>query len=167
VLSPRYNKLNLGCGSDIRKGFINLDLYPFAGVDVVHDIQRPWPFPDQSFSEIHANHVLEHCLDLIAAMNEAFRCCRPLGSFFIRVPWWSGEWARGDPSHVRFFDHNSFSPFSDWFSDYRHLSIRGPWVKVSQQYVFRELDQNSSFLQEMGFSPCRELFVHLSRPSGG
>ncbi len=30
-------KLNLGCGKDIRKGYINLDLKKLPGVDIVHN----------------------------------------------------------------------------------------------------------------------------------
>jgi len=33
-------QLNLGCGKDIRKGYVNLDIYPLEGVDVVADIEK-------------------------------------------------------------------------------------------------------------------------------
>ena len=40
-------KLNLGCGTDIKKGYINLDVAKLDGVDVVHDINRlPLPFKE-------------------------------------------------------------------------------------------------------------------------
>jgi len=157
-------KLNIGCGKDIRPGFINLDIVASPGVDVVHNIEYPWHFAHRSFSLIVAHHVLEHCRNLVDVMNEAYRCMQPGGGFSIKVPWWAGEWARGDPSHVRFFDHNSFSPFSDWFSVYKQLGIDHPWNKVSQTYLIRKQDENSVFLKEMGFSTCQEMSVILERP---
>ena len=33
-------KLNLGCGTEIKKGWVNLDSVALAGVDVVHDIEK-------------------------------------------------------------------------------------------------------------------------------
>lgn len=156
--------LNIGCGPDPPKGPVNLDIYPFPGVDVVHDIQQPWPFPDSYFSRINAHHVLEHLSDLVPPINEAYRCLLPLGLLAITVPWWSGEWAHGDPSHKSFFDHNTFSAFSDWWQSFRHLGITGPWLKLSQTYTHRPPDQNTPFLQKMGFSTCREMTTILQRP---
>ena len=157
-------KLNIGCGKDIRPGFINLDIVKAPGVDVVHNIEYPWHFEPQSFSLIVAHHVLEHCRNLVDVMNEAYRCMQPGGRFSIKVPWWSGEWAHGDPSHVLFFDHNSFSAFSDWFPVYKQLGIHHSWKKVSQTYLHRKKDENSAFLKEMGFSTCQEMSVVLQRP---
>lgn len=54
-------RLNLGCGADIRPGWVNLDNRPLPGVDVVHNILHlPWPFPDAHFEEVHAKDVFEH-----------------------------------------------------------------------------------------------------------
>ena len=159
--------LNIGSGPHPPKGQVNLDIHPFPGVDIVHDIQQPWPFPDLTFSRINAHHVLEHLSALIPAMNQAYRCLKFGGTISIKVPWWSGEWAHGDPSHIRFFDHNSFSPFSDWWQDYRHLAIAGPWLKLSQTYTHRPQDHNTQFLQQMGFSTCTEMITILQRPPGG
>ena len=38
-------KLNLGCGNDIRADYLNLDLSAIEGIDVVHDLNMlPLPF---------------------------------------------------------------------------------------------------------------------------
>jgi len=63
-------KLNLGCGKDIRKGYINLDLKKLPGVDIVHNINKKFPFKTNSFDEIYASHILEHVDDLIFTMEE-------------------------------------------------------------------------------------------------
>ncbi|PIP26896.1 MAG: hypothetical protein COX30_04730 [Candidatus Moranbacteria bacterium CG23_combo_of_CG06-09_8_20_14_all_39_10] len=66
-------QLNLGCGKDIRKGYINLDMYPLEGVDVVADIEKKLPFENDTFDEIFTAHVLEHMADLNALLSELHR----------------------------------------------------------------------------------------------
>lgn len=51
-------RLNLGCGQDIKKNYINIDIYPFKGVSYIGDI-RWLPFPDNCVDEILAIHVIE------------------------------------------------------------------------------------------------------------
>ena len=39
-------KLNLGCGKDIKEGYINLDIVDYGG-NQIHDINKfPYPFAD-------------------------------------------------------------------------------------------------------------------------
>jgi len=42
-------KLNLGCGNDIRQGYINLDVAKLDGVDVVWDYERDEVFKKSDF----------------------------------------------------------------------------------------------------------------------
>lgn len=66
-------RLNLGCGTDIRRGFVNLDHCDLPGVDVVHDLQKlPLPFEDSSFELIICRDILEH-LDYIPLLEEIHR----------------------------------------------------------------------------------------------
>jgi predicted SAM-dependent methyltransferase len=54
-------RLNLGCGTDIRAGWINLDRSALPGVDVAHDLEQlPLPFPSESFDYVLCEDVLEH-----------------------------------------------------------------------------------------------------------
>ena len=51
-------KLNLGCGKDIKGGYINLDVVDYGG-NMIHDINTfPYPFEDNTFDEIFASHIL-------------------------------------------------------------------------------------------------------------
>jgi len=51
--NKQLDKLNLGCGTDIWEGYLNVDIVPFQGVDMVWDLnETPLPFKDDSFSEI-------------------------------------------------------------------------------------------------------------------
>ncbi|NJB66728.1 putative SAM-dependent methyltransferase [Desulfobaculum xiamenense] len=52
-------KLNVGCGPDIRPGYINIDWNPASGVNIVSDA-RALPFADCSVDEVLASDILEH-----------------------------------------------------------------------------------------------------------
>lgn len=43
-------KLNLGCGKDIKAGYVNLDIVKLDGVYVVWDVNKlPLPFKKEEF----------------------------------------------------------------------------------------------------------------------
>lgn len=52
-------RLNLGCGGDIKPGYLNVDLKKRDGVDLVADIMT-LAFPPETFTEIFAADVIEH-----------------------------------------------------------------------------------------------------------
>ena len=53
-------RLNLGCNRNPKPGFINVDIQPFPGVDVVADLEKPWPWKDGLFDEIVCTDLPEH-----------------------------------------------------------------------------------------------------------
>jgi len=57
-------KLNLGCGRDIRDGFVNVDWHKHEGVDRQVDLFKyPWTELDQYVGKVEhivANHIIEH-----------------------------------------------------------------------------------------------------------
>ncbi len=52
-------RLNLGCGRDIKKGYINIDMVKSRGVDYIGSVEK-LPLPDLSVDEIYARDVIEH-----------------------------------------------------------------------------------------------------------
>lgn len=89
-------KLNLGCGYDHRAGYINLDVDPTTDPDVVHDLTEPLPYPDNSFSEILLQDVLEHftAQDGYQLLLECQRVLQPNGTLQVRVPNLKAIWQK-------------------------------------------------------------------------
>jgi SAM-dependent methyltransferase len=105
-------KLHLGCGHDIKAGWVNHDLSPLPGVDIVHDLNRfPWPFQDAEFSEVWMKDVLEHLPDTIAVMEELYRITAPGAKVYIAVPYWNSFESITDPTHKRSFNELTFEFF--------------------------------------------------------
>ncbi len=105
-------KLNLGCGYDIRPGWVNLDIAPLKGVDVVHDLARhPLPFRNEEFEYVLCSDILEHIFDYPSVLREIHRVLRPGGTVEIRTPHYSYSRAYADPTHVRFFSIETFDFF--------------------------------------------------------
>lgn len=97
-------KLELGCGSNPRKGFFTVDQHNMDGVDVVADLNKPLDLlPDDSCDYLYSRHVLEHIDDVLKLMEEIYRLTRPGGKIEIIVPHFSNVYAHSDPTHKRFF----------------------------------------------------------------
>lgn len=110
----KANKLNLGCGEDIREGFLNMDIVKGRGVDLIHNLNKfPWPFKDNQFEVVYASHVLEHVDDLVETMAEIHRILKPNGKLIVRVPHFSCGVSYRDPTHKRLFSYFTFDYFTD------------------------------------------------------
>lgn len=82
-------KLNLGCGTDVQPGYVNVDLRHLPGVDQVMDLSKlPWTFPEGSVDEILMLDFLEHFpyKQSIPIINECWRLLKVGGSLVIQVP---------------------------------------------------------------------------------
>jgi SAM-dependent methyltransferase len=96
-------RLNLGCGRDIRPGWVNIDCVPLPGVDHVVDFDgKPeLPFDDDAVAYSEGSHVIEHLADPLPFMAELWRVTRPGGLAVFRCPYGSTDDADEDPTHVR------------------------------------------------------------------
>lgn len=106
------SKLNLGCGTDIRPGFVNLDSADLPGVDVVHDLRElPLPFADGEFDEVVCQDVLEH-LEYAPLLGEIHRVLRPEGRVHVRSPHFTSRAVYLDPTHRTAFSIDTLRFFA-------------------------------------------------------
>jgi SAM-dependent methyltransferase len=105
-------QLQLGAGGKTLQGWINVDIAPLPGVDVVHDLTcRPWPFANGSIHYLLAHDVIEHLDDLVKTMEEIHRILTKDGIAEIRVPFWNSYGFNTDPTHRIRFSEDTFSFF--------------------------------------------------------
>lgn len=45
--APESRRLNIGCGLDVRPGWVNIDRVDYGGNQLCDLNRYPWPFPDR------------------------------------------------------------------------------------------------------------------------
>jgi SAM-dependent methyltransferase len=142
-------RLQIGCGNDLKPGWINHDLVKLPGVDVVHDLNElPWPWGDKTIDEIWAGDVLEHLPNTIVVMEELYRITKPGARVYISVPYWNSWEFITDPTHVRQFNEFTFEFFDPtkeaykirpYYSKARFIIEKiGFGVQVPRRYIHTE-----------------------------
>lgn len=109
VAGRRPRAVDLGCG-DTRQydGNVGLDCRVGNGVHALADVARPLPLADASVDAVFAVHVLEHLIDWLPTVAECHRVLRPGGVLHVMSPHWGHVNAVADPTHVRYFDVQTF-----------------------------------------------------------
>ena len=86
-------------------GYESVDL---NNADITANLNEKWPFEDGSVGVFRAHDALEHLKDPIHTMKEAYRCLAPNGWFLTQTPSTDGRGAFQDPTHISFWNSNSF-----------------------------------------------------------
>jgi predicted SAM-dependent methyltransferase len=132
-------KLNLGCGENVKAGWLNVDLFKETA-DLRLDLREPLPFADNSVAFIYSEHVFEHLaypcihdamgwtLEMPGAPSEAMQLLRE--SHRVLVP--GGVFRVGVPDAQRAATLYARGEFERWGP---------PWVDTPMHflnYVFRQ-----------------------------
>jgi len=105
--------LDLGAAHNKPPGYLGVDQYDGPDVDIVGDVVNGIPLPDSSVGVIRAVDFLEHVPDKIAIFNELYRLLAHGGMLLSLTPSTDGRGAFQDPTHVAFYNENSFWYFTD------------------------------------------------------
>jgi len=105
--------LDLGAAHNKVEGYQGVDVHAGPEVDMVCDITKGLDLPDSSVGVIRASDFLEHIPDKIALFNELYRLLAPGGMLLSLTPSSDGRGAFQDPTHVAFYNENSFWYFTD------------------------------------------------------
>lgn len=107
------NKVNLGCGTDARDGWHNVDIFGTAPVDEQVDLNDlPWPWPEDSFDFALMDNVIEHLDDQVGVLHELHRIVRPGGRVTLRFPHWNSPGHFTCPDHTTSLTHRSFDNYA-------------------------------------------------------
>ena len=80
-------KLNIGCGGNYKKGYLNVDAFHSTVADQImqaYDLK----LDDNSFDEIYMSQLIEHLgiVGSIHSLSECFRVLKPEGILIIETP---------------------------------------------------------------------------------
>jgi len=141
-------KLNLGCGSFKKKGYVNVDHDRRVKPDVKYDLNKiPYPFKKNEFDLIEADHVLEHLKNPFKVMKELHRISKNNSLIIIKVPHFSRGFTHAE--HKRGFDVSFpyyFNPSLKEFFTGSELEIKKMKLSwFSQPYLKKIILSKSTF----------------------
>jgi hypothetical protein len=160
-------------------GYINADFTDIPGyTDLAFDAQQPWPFPRDTFQEVHASHVFEHLPNYRGFLDAAWDATQEDGVITLRMPHGANACAWMDITHVRPWYPLSFVCFQPGYheasrngqykEEQRYFEITQCLVVVSPQLVIGRRFQRHAwwqraFMKLVTYFPhlCEELHVTL------
>jgi glycosyltransferase involved in cell wall biosynthesis len=104
-------KVDIGGGLNPYPEYFSIDLRDTA--DLKADLNNGIPLPDNSVGVLNASHIIEHLHDKTKIMSEIHRVLAHGGWAFIEVPSTDGRGAFQDPTHVSYWNENSFLYYTD------------------------------------------------------
>lgn len=115
-------KIEVGGRMAAKDGYETVDL---VDADINCDLNGRWPFEDSSVGVIRAMDVFEHLYNPIDTMKEVSRVLAPGGYLICQVPSTDGRGAFQDPTHVSFWNENSFYYYTkEYFAKYIDTPVR-------------------------------------------
>ena len=87
----KKEKLNVGCGLDVKTGWTNLDNHKTNGANVVFDLNKIYagikmPFKENTFDYVLISKVIHTFTDPVPLLNELVRICKKRGTIEIKTP---------------------------------------------------------------------------------
>lgn len=128
------SKLNLGCGTDYKEGWVNVDISEKdiygnkTKVDVMHNLNKyPYPFKNEQFSYILSIGLLEHMRDLEKHIKELSRISKKGCIIKIRVPYFL-SYNSGKELYTHRFSLYSIQLFNIFNRNKFRLIKKGFWM---------------------------------------
>lgn len=108
------NKLNLGCGNDIKEGFDNVDVQIDKRIFKSFDLNTfPYPLNSNHYDYVLIKQVLEHLFEIPKVMDEIYRVCKNKAIIRIEVPYYNNKGSYNDIEHIHYFSDITFECFVD------------------------------------------------------
>jgi predicted SAM-dependent methyltransferase len=152
--------LDIGCGPNMSKEFVNLDYLWMPGIDICWDLTKDkLPFEDNCFKGVFSEHCFEHIPfeDFQKNMKEIYRVMKPGGTFRLSMP--DGE-IYMDLYNRRKNGENIRLPYeSEEYISPMHR-INGIFRKYGHQFIY-DFTTVEIILKDIGFKTItKETFNH-------
>lgn len=138
--------LDVGCGPYKATGAIGVDQFSVPGVDVVCDLNKPWPFSDRCFDRVLFSHSIIHLKDLLFVMKSAERVCKRGGAIKIISPHFSSDNVFTDPTINFFLGYRSMDFFCantgslyKYYSD-SNLTLERRWIHLYKSRLTKPIE---------------------------
>ncbi len=112
-------KIDIGCGSAKESGYLGIDRTSYPGVDMVCDINKEIPLPDNSAEFVMASRVLPYVDDLMSVMAEIYRISCHKAVVCILAP------------YAHSYPHSSNPFFKQKFDEYTPRYFTGSFYQPS------------------------------------
>jgi len=86
-----FSRLNIACGNHHKKGYVNVDLKPFKGINALWDMTQKFPVASGSITEINFGNSIKHMKmgQVKAVMKDMVRMLVPSG--YIEIAFYDFE----------------------------------------------------------------------------
>jgi predicted SAM-dependent methyltransferase len=145
--------INIGCGSRPLPDWVNLDAARGDKIDVVWDLRRGLPFPDESCAAIFGEHVIEHIpkADAKRLLRECHRVLQPGGVVRLSTPD-AGRFLRAYVSDRQFLADPRFAEPADTSMDRVNMMMR----EYGQHLWVYDIESICLVLKKAGFRSTLE-----------
>lgn len=145
--SQPSKKYNLGCGLDVRDGYINVDLTVHHPGILCQDLnEKGWGVLFYPACEILALDLIEHLDNPIDFMNECWDALTKEGILRIKACGWQNPNFWVDITHQRAFDIMSF----DYFDPVTDLGKRyGYYTDKKWRIIQKDYDRRKNVIIEL------------------
>ena len=144
-------KLNVACGSNIKQGWVNIDIN--AESDLTLDLREALPFASESVQIVYSEHFFEHLEypgQALHFLRESLRVLRPGGVFSVGVP--DTEWPLKSYVHG---DHDYFQVVREkWHPDWcdtRMHNINYHFRQGNEHKYAYDFETLAKILDDAGF----------------
>lgn len=165
--------VHLGCGDDIRAGWLNIDLKlgqlpqqtdsaTQSDTNFInYDLRRALPLEDNCCSFIYSSHFFEHLeyKDGLRLMRECYRVLQPEGIFRVSLPNFKGFFAaylRGDKSYIDMINIHEVlpevEPGTETYTDYVNYGV----YQYGEHKCIYDEEKVVLLLQKLGFRAVTE-----------
>lgn len=138
--------LNYGCGYDVHKDALNVDIRPCVEGVVSAHRRYEW-MRKEAYDEIRLFHVVEHMtgMESMELMETFYYCARPDAELIIRCPYGATDDAWENPEHVRPLYEMSFTPYSQLYWWREHTDYTADWQPHTCTFMVTEKNWDDNY----------------------